>query len=155
VGLPGLNGIETARIVRRDHPGIPVLMLSMYDDVQTVERALRAGAAGYVLKGASVADLVQAIRAVDRGETYLSAGLSQRVGRGAGGADDDEIDPLSPREREVLQLVAEGFTARQIAEQLGLSPKTVENHRSNIMDRLGVRTIAGLVRYAIRTGIVR
>jgi two-component system, NarL family, response regulator NreC len=156
IGLPLLNGIEVTRRLRDSHPGVQVLILSMYDDAQTADQALRAGARGYVLKGVGVADLCQAIRRVHCGEVYLSPQISEYVLHGyltTKGAP--ESDPLSQREREILQLIAEGFTARQIAGQLGLSPKTVENHRANIMDKLGIHTIAGLVRYALRQRIVR
>lgn len=150
VGLPGLNGIEAIRVIREAHPHLSFLVLSMHDDAQTVERALRAGARGYVLKGLGVAQVCAAIRQVHRGDVYLSPQLSAHHPPGP-----VEKDPLSPREREIVQLVAEGYTSRQIAERLGLSTKTVSNHRANIIEKLGVRTTAGLVRYAIRAGISR
>jgi two-component system, NarL family, response regulator NreC len=156
IGLPRLNGIEVTRRLRERHPEVRVLILSMYDDAQTADQALRAGARGYVLKGVGVADLCQAIRRVHRGEVYLSPQIAEFVLQGyltTKGAP--ETDPLSQREREILQLIVEGFTARQIAGRLGLSPKTVENHRANIMDKLGIHTIAGLVRHAMRRGLVR
>lgn len=154
IGLPGLNGVELTRRLRQGHPDLPVLVLSTYDDAPTVDRALRAGARGYVIKGAGVADLCEAIRTVHRGEVYLSPAVSDHVLQGYLSTDAPEADPLSAREREVLQWVAEGYTARQIAERLSLSPKTVENHRANVMDKLGIHTIAGLVRYALRAGII-
>jgi DNA-binding NarL/FixJ family response regulator len=152
LGLPGLDGIEVARRLGRSQPELPILVLSMHDDAGSAERALRAGVRGYVLKGVGVADLCDAIRRVRRGELYLSPPIAELVREAA---TDAAEDPLTAREREVLALVAEGYTARQIAERLGLSPKTVENHRANIMEKLGVHTIAGLVRYALRTGISR
>jgi DNA-binding NarL/FixJ family response regulator len=152
VGLPGLSGVEVTRRLVRSRPEVQVVILSMHDDAPTVDRALRAGARGYVLKGSGVAALCEAVRTVRRGEVYLSPGVSEYVLQGYLRADAPEKDPLSEREREVLQLVAEGFTARQIAERLGLKPKTVENHRAAIMDKLGIHTTAGLVRYALRTG---
>lgn len=156
IGLPKLSGIEATRRLRERHPTVRVLVLSMYDDAQTVEQALRAGARGYVLKGVGVADLCQAIRAVHRGELYLSAQLAEYDLHGEPPSlEAPARESLSAREREILQLVAEGFTARQIASQLKLSPKTVENHRANIMDKLSIHTIAGLVRYAMRLGMVR
>lgn len=157
VGLPGLNGIEAARRIRAARPEIPVMFLSMHDDAQTVDRALRAGARGYVLKGMGVAHVCQAIRTVHRGEIYLSPQVSECVLQGylSGPGEEEEEAPLTSREREVLQLVAEGYTAPQIARKLELSPRTVENHRARIMDKLGIGTIAGLVRYAIHNGIIQ
>jgi DNA-binding NarL/FixJ family response regulator len=154
-GLPGLSGIEATRRLRDSRPELPVLVLSMHDDPQTVDQALHAGARGYVLKGLGVADLCQAIRAVHRGEFYLSPQLAERTLQGYLSPRGQSVDPLSPREREVLQLIAEGYTSPQIAERLGLSRRTVENHRTNLMSKLGIRTVAGLVRYALREGIVR
>src|SRR5262249_35821950 len=157
VSMPGQNGIEATRKLRRDRPDIAVVMLSMHDDAPTVDQALRAGARGYVLKGSGVASLCEAIRTVSRGEAYLSPEVSSFVLQGylAGGGPPTDVDPLSPREREILQLIAEGHTGREIADRLGLRPKTVDNHRANIMDKLGIHTTAGLVRYALRTGVAR
>lgn len=152
LGLPGLDGIEVARQLARSQPELPILVLSMHDDAGSAERALRAGVRGYVLKGVGVADLCEAIRAVRRGELYLSPPIAELVREGL--LVDAAEDPLTAREREVLALVAEGYTARQIAGRLGLSPKTVENHRANIMEKLGVHTIAGLVRYALRNRLI-
>ena len=148
IGIPGLNGIELTRRIRKEHPRIAVLVLSMHDDAQIVYRAFKAGVAGYLLKGASISELCKGIRAVANGERYFGTHVPTDLDTAK-----SVKDPLSIREREVLQLVAEGYTAREIGELLGLSPRTVDNHRSNIMDRLGIRTIAGLVRYAIRNGI--
>ncbi len=151
--LPDLDGIEVIKRLRKAGYDQPVLVLSMQDNAHTVNAALRAGASGYVLKGEGIEDLSKAIREIHSGGSYLSPELSHLVQR------DGDIrrasDVLSPREREILILVAEGFTARQIAARLELSPKTVENHRANIMDRLGVRTIASLVRYAMREGLTQ
>jgi DNA-binding NarL/FixJ family response regulator len=155
VGLPGLNGIEAIRVIRAAHPNLPVLVLSMYDDAQTVDRALRAGAKGYVLKGLGVAQVCTAIRSVHRGNAFLSPQIAECALQGDPAQGSGERDPLSAREREVVQLIAEGYTSRQIADRLGLSVKTVSNHRASIIEKLGVRTTAGLVRYAIRAGIAR
>lgn len=151
IGLPHLNGVEAAARVRRGSPRTQVVMLSMHDDAPTVERALQAGARGYVLKGRGVESLVGALRTVHRGETWLSPELAAKPLSAPG---EDGV-PLSDREREILQLVAEGHTGPQIAERLGLKPKTVENHRTRIMDKLGIHGTAGLVRYALRVGIAR
>mgnify|MGYP002632808686 CR=1 FL=1 len=153
IGMPELNGIEAARRLHRKRPDIRVVILSMRDDAVTVDKALRAGARAYVLKGVGVESLVDAIEAVHRGEVYLSAGVSEYVLAGYLAASAAPTDPLTDREREVLQLIAEGFTSAEIALRLGLSTKTVRNHRSNIMDRLDVRTTAGLVRYALKAGL--
>ena len=150
--LPGLDGIEVLRRLRAQSPELPVLMLSMHDDPLTVDRALRAGARGYVLKGAGVDALCEALRAATRGEVYLSPSISDYVLQGY--LRSGEGDPLSPREREVLLLIAEGFTGREIAERLGLKPKTVENHRGRLMEKLHIHTTAGLVRYALKVGLV-
>ena len=155
VGLPRLGGIEATARLRRERPDIQVVALSMHDDAPTVDRALRAGARGYVLKGAGVDALADAVRTVARGDVYLSPGVSDYVLQGYLGNDEAPSDPLTSREREVLQLMAEGLTGRRVAELLGLSPKTVDNHRSRIMDKLGIHTTAGLVRYAMRRGLVQ
>lgn len=156
VSMPGLGGIEAARRLRRARPDQAVVFLSMHDDAPTVDAALRAGARGYVLKGRGVSALCEAIRTAARGEVWLSPEVSSYVLQGyLQGGQAADADPLSPREREILQLIAEGHTGREIAERLGLRPKTVDNHRANIMDKLGIHTTAGLVRYALRAGVAR
>ena len=157
VGMPGLNGLETARRLATLNPAIRVVILSMHNSEEYVLRALRAGCAGYLLKGSAVSELEVAVRAVARGETYLSPAVSKQVvddyvGRTGGAADP--IDALTPRQREILQLVAEGNTSKEIAQRLALSFKTVEAHRAQIMERLGVHEVAGLVRFAVRVGLV-
>lgn len=153
VGLPGLNGIEAARRLLRTRPDIRVVILTMHDDATTVDRALRAGARGFVLKGRGVETLCEAIRTVQRGDVYLSPEVSDYVVQGYLSGATQEPDPLTDREREVLQLVAEGYTSDEIAERTGLRPKTVRNYRTAIMDKLGIHSTAGLVRYALRHGI--
>jgi DNA-binding NarL/FixJ family response regulator len=152
IGLVAVSGIEATRRVVRERPGTAVVALSMHDDAPTVDRALRAGARGYVLKGSGVAALCQAIRTVRRGETYLSPAVSEYVLRGFLAPGTADWDPLSERESGILRLIADGLTGRQIAERLGLRPKTVENHRARIMEKLGIHTTAGLVRYALDRG---
>jgi len=158
VGMPGLNGLDVAARLATQDASIRVLILSMHTSEEYVLRALRAGCAGYLLKGSAVAELAIAVRAVARGETYLSPAVSKHVMddyvRRTGGATDP-IDALTPRQREVLQLVAEGNTSKDIADRLGLSFKTVEAHRAQIMERLGLHDVAGLVRFAMRMGLVR
>jgi DNA-binding NarL/FixJ family response regulator len=157
IKMAGLNGLEaTARIVR-DMPGVRVVILSMYANEEYVIQALRAGASGYLLKDAGTAELEVAVRAAARGETYLSPAISRRmiqdyleVVGGEGGA----LEQLTPRQREVLQLVAEGNSVKEIAQLLHLSVKTVETHRSQLMERLDIHDVVGLVRYAIRVGLV-
>ncbi|MEM8530860.1 MAG: response regulator transcription factor [Chloroflexota bacterium] len=157
IKMAGLNGLEaTARIVR-DLPGVRVVILSMYANEEYVIQALRVGASGYLLKDAGTAELEVAVRAAARGETYLSPVISRRmiqdylhVVGGEGGA----LEQLTPRQREVLQLVAEGHTVKEIAQILQISVKTVETHRAQLMERLDIHDVAGLVRYAIRVGLV-
>ena len=153
-GLPGLNGADATARLKKSRPDVAVVVLSMRDDAPTVDRALRAGARGYVVKGAGVDDLCAAIRSAARGEVYLSPAVSDFVLQGYLAGEGEVTDPLTAREREVLQLVAEGLTGREVAGRLGLAPKTVDNHRARIMDKLGIRTTAGLVRYAIHSGLV-
>lgn len=155
LGLPTLNGVEATRRITTERPDIRVLALTMYDDAATVDRALRAGARGYVLKGAGFGTLCAAIRAVARGEVYLAEAISSYVVQGYLGAAKPSTETLSSRETEVVQLVAEGFTSAEIAHRLGLRTKTIQNYRTNVMDKLGVKTTAGLVRYALKAGLIR
>jgi DNA-binding NarL/FixJ family response regulator len=152
VSMPGLDGIETARRALRLHPGLRVIMLSMYGDGRYVREALALGAAGYVLKQADEMELQQALDATTRGETYLSPGLS-RDGD-APGESPPQVAQLTPRQRDVLRLIAEGHSTRDVAARLGVSPKTVETHRALLMRRLGIHNVPGLVRFAIRAGLV-
>ncbi len=157
LALPGLNGIEVAARVAREHPSVRVLILSMHATEEHVLRALRMGVAGYVLKDASVAELELALRAVMQGQTYLSPSVSRTLLDDYLKRLDDRQAPraasLTPRQREILQLVAEGRSTKEIAFQLELSVKTVETHRVQLMERLGIHDVPGLVRYAIRTGL--
>ncbi len=164
IAMPGLNGLDTAARITRDHPDVRVVILSMYLNEEYVLGALRAGATGYLLKDADPSELELAVRAVTRGEKYLSPGVSKhviedylrRTGTEApAGLDIKPVSPLTTRQREVLQLIAEGHTSREIAQILGISLKTVESHRQSIMERLDLHDLASLVRYAVRTGLVR
>jgi DNA-binding NarL/FixJ family response regulator len=157
VGMPGLNGLEVAgRLATQDAP-IRVVILSMHTSEEYVLRALRAGCAGYLVKDSAVAELEIAVRAVARGETYLSPAVSKRVVDDyvsrTGGALDP-LDALTPRQREILQLAAEGHSSKEIGQRLKLSYRTVETHRAQLMERLGVHDLAGLVRFAVRVGLV-
>jgi DNA-binding NarL/FixJ family response regulator len=164
IAMSGLNGLEVTARVSKDFPGVQVIMLSMHGNEEYVMRALQAGAAGYLLKDAAAAELELALRAVTRGEMYLSPAVSKhlvsymrRIQDGEAntlGATARQADELTPRQRETLQLIAEGKTTKEIATLLTLSVKTVETHRTQLMDRLNIHDIAGLVRYAIRTGLV-
>jgi DNA-binding NarL/FixJ family response regulator len=165
IAMRGLNGLEAASQMKKDVPQIRVIILSMHANEEYVIQALHAGAMGYLLKDAATAELEVAVRAVARGQTYLSPVISkyvitnylQRVSGGEEGGLYHEPslgDCLTPRQREILQLIAEGSTTREIAETLHLSVKTIETHRSQLMERLDIHDIAGLVRYAIRTGVI-
>jgi DNA-binding NarL/FixJ family response regulator len=162
VSMPGLNGLDLAARLAREAPGTRVAILSMHGTPSHVAQALRAGVKGYVLKDAAAAELPVLLGAVMRGEIYLSPAISRPVvegflGRDAAagvGARVDAADGLTPRQREVLQLVAEGKSTKDVARLLDLSVKTVETHRGQIMERLQIHDLAGLVRYAIRTGLV-
>jgi DNA-binding NarL/FixJ family response regulator len=154
VGMPGLNGLEVAGRLATIDASIRVIILSMHTSEEYVLRALRAGCVGYLLKASAVAELELAVRAVARGETYLSPAVSKRVvddyvSRTGGAADP--LDALTPRQREILQ----GHSSKEIAQRLGLSYRTVEAHRAQLMERLGVHDLAGLVRFAVRVGLIR
>ncbi len=155
--MPGLGGIQAIAEARRDHPGVRIVVLTMHRNEEYVRQALRAGAAAYLLKDSSPAELELAVRAVAQGGSYLSPMVSRHVvsdyvRRSA--SDDDVADGLTSRQREILQLIAEGHTNLQMASRLNLSIKTVETHRAQLMDRLNIRDVAGLVRYAIRVGLI-
>jgi DNA-binding NarL/FixJ family response regulator len=157
VMMPGLNGLDATARVSRTCPGTRVVMLSMNAGEDSVLQALRAGAAGYLVKTADPAQLELAIRAVARGETFLSSAISQHVISACLGRMDKEktsLERLSPRQREVLQLIAEGYSTKKIAKELGISPKTAETYRAELMKELDIHDIASLTRYALRTGIV-
>ena len=156
VSMPRLTGIQAARHLAEHRPRLRTLILSMHDNEQFFFEALRAGASGYVLKSAAHQDLVEACHATLRGEPFLypkgvTAIVREYLERGA---DSGREDPLSPRETDVVKLIAEGLSGREIAEILHISEKTVERHRSNIFEKLGLRDRVALTRYAIRRGLV-
>jgi DNA-binding NarL/FixJ family response regulator len=157
VTMPGLNGLEATRRLQSEHPEVAVLMLSMHVDHRFVVEALRAGALGYIPKDCDIRELCVAIRAVHRRQLYLSQSIAERVVRDylalAGGRPDSAFSVLSAREREVLQKLAEGRSAKEIAAALHVGIKTVETHRKNLMDKLDIHTIAELTKYAIREGV--
>jgi DNA-binding NarL/FixJ family response regulator len=157
IGMPGLSGIEVARRASQESPRTRVIILSMHADATYVRQAMRAGVAGYLLKGAAVAELPLAVQSVMRGEKYLTPRISQTIVDGFLREGRDEAGPLeglTDRQREILQLIAEGKSTKEIARVLDLSVKTVETHRMRIMERLGIRDVPGLVRFAIRAGLV-
>lgn len=158
LGLPGLHGLEVIRHVTRRTPGARVLVLSMYDHEEYVRGALSNGAAGYLLKGSDSEEVVTAIRKVASGERYVSASVANHFVSAflEGGATSaaDPYDTLTDREREVLNLMAEGHGNAAIAERLFISSRTVETHRANLMRKLGLRSQTDVVRYALRRGIL-
>ena len=155
ISMPGINGIELAQRIRKHHPHTRVIVLSLHADEEYVRRAFAAGAAGYIVKTAARDELELAIRAVARGDIWIDPSISKTVIEALrhGESPSEAFELLTPRQRQVLQLVAEGHSSKQIADELGLSVKTVESHRAQLMRRLGVDTVAGLVRAAIRLGI--
>ncbi len=158
VSMPRMTGIQAAAQITKRSPGTRVLMLSMHDDERYFFEALAAGASGYVLKSSADQDLVEACRATLRGEPFVypdavRALIRDHLERAIDG-DESRADPLSPRESEVVKLIAEGHSGREIAELLTISEKTVERHRSNILEKLGMRDRVELTRYAIRRGLV-
>ena len=154
IAMKGMSGLETAARFRELHPGVKVLILSMHASEEYVLQALRAGVVAYLIKDSATAELELALRSVMRGETYLSPAISRQVVEGYVQRVGAAEDPLTPRQREVLKRMAEGRSTKEIAFDLGLSAKTVETHRAQIMERLGIRDVAGLVRYAMRTRLV-
>jgi DNA-binding NarL/FixJ family response regulator len=165
IGMPNLNGLEAARQILAASPETPILILTMHDSDNTVSEVLRAGARGYVLKSDAGKDLVAAIDALRRQRTFFTTRVSQMVLDGYLGREtrpqaseyegDVNGDVLTSREREVIQLLAEGRTSKEVAVTLNLSVKTAETHRTNLMRKLGLHSVADLTRYAVRNGIVQ
>lgn len=157
ISMPGMNGIETVARIRTRFPETRTVILSMHEEEEFVSQALKSGALGYLLKDATPVELELAIKAVVHGETYLSPRISGIVVEKYVRLESTDKGPLhllTDRQREVLRLLAEGQSTKQIAANLGVSIKTVETHRAMLMDRLGIRELAGLVRLAVRTGLV-
>jgi DNA-binding NarL/FixJ family response regulator len=153
--MPTLNGIDASREIARRSPSTKAILLTAYCEDQYVIAALRAGVVGYVLKSKAVQDLVSALWEVDRGNLYLSPSISRAVVQEMLNKNASPSDVLSPRERQILQLIAEGKTTKEAAFQLGISTKTAESHRSNIIEKLNIHETAGLVRYALRIGLIQ
>jgi two-component system response regulator NreC len=155
IGMPYLNGLETARRLREALPQTKIVLLTMHTEDPYILEAMQAGAVGYVLKTQAMLDLVQAIQNVLQGHIYLSPRISRALVTAYLTRSDPAPDPLTSREREVLQLIAEGETTKEIAWHLRLSAKTVESHRIRLMRKLDIHETATLVRYAIRRGLTR
>ena len=154
VSMPRMTGLQATHEIKRQSPDTQVLILSMHDDERYLFEALRAGASGYVLKRAADKDLVDAVRAASRGEPFLTSNAQQALIRDFIERGEAATDELSPREQEVVKLIAEAHTNKEIAEILHLSEKTVESHRGRVLQKLGMRDRVELVRYAIRRGLV-
>jgi two-component system response regulator NreC len=159
ITMPGIGGLEATRAVRERSPKAQVVILTIHDREDYLFQALRAGAAGYVLKGADVGDLLSAVRAAHRGDVYLFPAATKRlvadyVRRAGSGQDREVWDGLTDREREILTLIAQGMTTPDIARSLFLSPHTVQSHRDHIMTKLGLHSKAALIRYAISRGLI-
>jgi DNA-binding NarL/FixJ family response regulator len=154
LSMPVLNGLDTARELQRISPKTKTILLTMHTEHHYILEGLRNGAKGYLMKSHAVEDLVRAIREAARGGTYISPEVSQAVVQAYQNKTDFPIDPLSARERQVLQLIAEGKTTKEVAGVLGISVKTAETYRTRIMEKLDLHETASLVRYAIRRGLV-
>ena len=155
ISMPTLNGIDAARSLSRSAPKTKVILLTQHEEEQYIHEALEAGVKGYVLKSQVANDLIQAIRQVCRGEFYLSPGISRAVMEAYRNKSDRPADPLTVRERQVLQLIAEGKSTKDTASVLGISVKTAESHRMRLMQKLNIHETASLVRYAVRRGLIQ
>ena len=155
IGMPGLNGVDACRELLREVPEMRIIVLTVHGEDAYVIEALRSGARGYVLKTQAGSDLVRAIGEVTQGRIYLSPSVSSAVVQAFLAGSTSPADPLTPREREVLQLVAEGRSTKEVAGILGVSVKTAETHRTRLMTKLDIHHTAGLVHYAIRRGLIR
>lgn len=157
IAMPVMGGIEATQLIHQQFPGVYVLVLTQYDDWRYIQHLLQAGASGYVTKHALGTDLIEALRTVSRGETFLQSKVASTVAeqiRHQATSDGESVESLTPREREVLKFITLGKTNLQIATILSLSVKTVEWHRTNLMRKLGIHNVADLVRYALQHGVV-
>jgi two-component system response regulator NreC len=155
ISMPILNGLDASRELKRSSPKTKTILLTQHDEDQYVTEALRAGVRGYVLKNQAATDLVHAIQQVCRGEIYLSPSISRTVVEAFLSKTALPTDPLTSRERQILQLIGEGKSSREVAALLGISIKTAESHRTRLMRKLDIHELASLVRYAIRRGLVQ
>jgi DNA-binding NarL/FixJ family response regulator len=157
IGMPGLNGLEATTRVTQQFPKVRVIILSMHASVEYARRAVRAGSVGYLLKDSTAAELDQAIQAVARGESYLCSRVSKYILNDYAHSIPPEatpLDTLTSRQREILQLIAEGHARKEIAARLSISVKTFDTYRAQLMEQLNIHDLAGLVRYAIQAGLV-
>ena len=159
ISLPKMSGIDATRKIKKEAPDVKVLMLTIHSEESYILKALNAGASGYLLKDTVADELVNALEAVEKGDLFMSSSIPREVIEEyrrmvRKGKKIDEFSRLTNREREILKLISEGYTSKQIAEMLYISVKTVDNHRANIMNKLNIHDTAGLVRYAIRIGLV-
>lgn len=154
ISMPQLNGIDALALLKRDNPDVRVVFLTMHRDVAYARRALEAGAFGFVLKHSAPAELVLAVRAALQGRTFITPDLAAEIVRAAQQKATDPLDTLTPRQREILQLLAEGKSAKEIATTLDLSTRTVEFHKYGLMDTLGLENSAELIRFAIKHGLI-
>ncbi|MGZ4116448.1 MAG: LuxR C-terminal-related transcriptional regulator, partial [Bacteroidia bacterium] len=157
IEMPGISGIDTTRLLLQEHPNAKILALSMYNEKGIISKALEAGASGYVLKNVNKEELIEAIKKVAAGEKYYSSGaatalLEKNATKIVTGKKESLPDKLTKRETEILKLVAQGLSNREVAEKLFISPRTVDTHRTNLMEKLQIKNIAGLIRYAIQNG---
>jgi len=155
ISMPMLNGLEATRCIRKDYPACKVLVLTMHENKESVRQVLQAGASGYVVKKSAASQLFDAIHAVSKGEAFFSPSISKMLLDDYMEAAGSSEELLSLREREILQLVAEGYSNREISSMLHISVKTVEGHKDNIRKKLGVQDRAGLIKYAIQKGIIQ
>jgi DNA-binding NarL/FixJ family response regulator len=157
ISMPGMNGVEVTRQLKKAQPDVRVLILTLHEDEGLLQEAIRAGVSGYIVKRAVESELVSAIQAVYRGDIYIHPAMTRALLKGVSPAlvtDEEPTEPLSPREVQVLRRVAEGHTNRQIAEMLHVSVRTVESHRANLMGKLDLSSPAQLVRYALEHGFL-
>lgn len=159
IAMPVLNGIEATRQIKKSHPGTRIIILSMHDHNRYIRELLKIGVSGYLLKNAASQDIIKAIHASGRGDTYLSPGISNRVieeyvSMNAISSQEELYDTLSNREREVFQMMVEGRTTKEIADTLCVSMSTVKSHRTNIMEKLKMDNLSKLIQYAIQLGII-
>jgi DNA-binding NarL/FixJ family response regulator len=157
ISMPRLNGLEAARRIRKVLPASHILVLTMHEEEEYVRKMVRAGVSGYIVKDDAVSELIAAIRAVRSGKTWFGRQASRALAdarQDDAAVPDDPLERLTNREREVLLLIIEGHTNSQVSETLGVSPKTVDNHRTRLMEKLGLHNTAGLVRFAARHGLL-
>ncbi|NOX55882.1 MAG: response regulator transcription factor [Planctomycetes bacterium] len=159
IAMPEISGLEATERIKAEHPDVKILTLTMHEDERYFFRALHAGASGYMAKGAPPEDFVSAVRAIAQGQAYIYPALTKKLldeylTRSSEKAAAEPDDGLTKREREVLRLIADGYTSREIGEMLGISPHTVERHRQNTMAKLGLHSRAELIKYAIRKGLI-